>query len=333
MNDSKLNGVAIFPTGIGLKISGDASAGSVIALLAKSCERLIVNPNGCNASDIYVGTSNTLYTEGSTINRFLSGDINLKECKTNNKILCVVNKPILPANINAMNASKWTLGADITLLALDTTLTMEAFINNEGLADGKLTGVDELIAQVKDLDFDILCVHTYISCPKEVSDSYWEGKLLVNPWGKVEQLLSSRVSSRINRQCVHAPIETEFNTLFDTKVVSLQQAAEIISNTYCHCIYSGAHHAPTIDITKNNKNLSNTDIDFMVSPYNCWSTPHIACMDNNIPIIVVKENITCLKDIIYPDNNNIIFVENYLEAAGILQAMNAGIDYKLITLK
>jgi len=47
---------------------------------------------------------------------------------------------------------------------------------------------------------------------------------------------------------------------------------------------------------------------------------------------VVKENTTCLKDVIYPDNKNIIFVENYLEAAGVVQCLNAGVDYRLITL-
>jgi Protein of unknown function (DUF3326) len=328
---SNLNGVLIIPTGIGCALGGDASYLSGVNLIASCCNKLLANPNACNASDINTMANNVLYTEGSTLDRFLEGFINLKETKTYNKILCVVNSPMRPDNINAANASIWTLGANIELLELNTLLTMTAFINKDGLADGIITGADELIAQVKNLNFDILCVHTYISCPEDISNAYWEGKLLVNPWGKVEQLLSKYVSERINKQTFHAPIDTYFNTLFNTKIVKLQQAAEIISNTYCHCIYTGAHRAPIIDLCKNPNTISNEDIDFMISPM-CWDKPHDACLRAKIPVIIVKENTTCLKNIIFPENENIIFVENYLEAAGIIMCMNARINFTNIKL-
>jgi hypothetical protein len=329
MKDSKLNGVFIIPTGISSSIGGHASALSQVNLIASCCNKLLANPNSVNASDINTMANNVWYVEGSTLDRMLNENINLKETKTYNKILCVVNSPLSIASINAVNAARWTSGCDITLVELNTALIMEAFIHPNGVADGNIYGMDELINQVKNLDFDILTVHTPIICSKEISDYYWINGG-TSPWGAVEAKLSKYLSYALNKQAVHSPVEFLEDALFNKIIVDKQQAAEIISQTFGQCMWIGSRRAPTIDITKNNKNLSNDDIDFMVSPYNCWSTPHIACINNNIPIIVVKENTTCLKDVIYPDNKNIIFVENYLEAAGVVQCLNAGVDYKIV---
>ena len=327
---SNLNGVMIIPTGISAALGGDAGFNSGIKLIASCCKKLIINPNATNASDIAEFPSNCLYTEGSTINRMLAGFINLKECKTYNKILCVANSPIFPANINAKNAGIWCLGANIELLALTTPLVMKAFINDDGTASGEFFGADELIEQVKSLDFDTLVIHTPITCSYETAITYWKTGG-VNPWGAVESALSKYLSFRLNKQAIHGPVEFLEEPIFNTIVVKQSQAAEAISNTFLFCCLKGAHRAPIIDLTCDPKNLSNKDIDFMISPM-CWSTPHESCLRNNIPVILVKENTTCLKDIVYPDNKNIIYVENYLEAAGIIMSWNAGVDPRTITL-
>ena len=46
----------------------------------------------------------------------------------------------------------------------------------------------------------------------------------------------------------------------------------------------------------------------MVSPYGCFGTPHQACVDANIPVIVVRKNRSCLS---HPDHPKFIHVENY----------------------
>jgi len=335
MLGNKLNGICIFPTGIGLKCSGDASAGAYIRLLSSVSASLIVNPNGCNASDFYAGVENTVYVEGSTIDRFLYGEIRLKECRTHNKILCAVNKPVSPANINAVNASRWMLGADIEIVELNTPLKMEAFIGADGLPSGKIEGADEMIDQIRYLEYDQLCVHSYISCPEEVAASYWSGTLYENPWGKVEQLLSSYVSRKLNKQCFHAPCESTFNTYYDSMIVRLQQAPEILSNTYANCIFSGAHKAPTIihpTLSSLPTSLSVSDISFLVSPM-CWSTPHNLCLKNNIPIIMVRENTSKSMERINPTNDKrVVYVSSYLEAVGYIQCLNEGICYETIRL-
>jgi len=65
----------------------------------------------------------------------------------------------------------------------------------------------------------------------------------------------------------------------------------------------------------------------MVSPYGCYGKPHRSCQDRGIPIIVVKEN-TCI-DKQYTVNSA-IFVENYIEAAGLIMSMQAGISVESV---
>src|SRR5579864_1399762 len=115
----KLNGVFIIPTGLECAFGGDAAFLPGIKLISSCVNDLIVNPNAVNASDINEMPSNCLYVEGSTIDRFLEGNLSLKKIKKYNKILMVVNRPVTPSEINSMNAGIWGLGAEIRMIPLD----------------------------------------------------------------------------------------------------------------------------------------------------------------------------------------------------------------------
>lgn len=331
-----LNGVLIIPTGLSCKYGGDAAYLPGIKLIASCVNKLIANPNACNASDINEMATNVLYTEGSTIDRFLEGTINLKETKTHNKILCVVNSPVTPGSINATNAGIWGLGAEIALLELTTPLRLKAFVNDDGSAGGEVIGWKELVDQVRDLDFDILTIHTNIECDQEVADKYWRGEIEVNPWGKCESMLSKLVSSALNKQAVHSPIDFLQDNLYNKQIVKVSQSPEIISNTYAFCMFKGGHRAPLIDPDLDSRNLSYKDIDFLLTPIDCWGRPHEACFNSGIPIIIVRDNTTCFKNFQYPEKTNgsskLIWVNNYLEAAGVIMSMVAGVDYRTIIL-
>lgn len=325
-NSNRLNGVFIVPAGLGYATGGDAGALTQANLIAGCCETLISHPNVLNASDINCMADNILYVEGSTINRFLSGEIYLDPVKTYNKILCLTNK-ITPATINAVNAARHTLGADIEIKRLNVPLIMCGGINSDGLATSYFLGHEELIRQVKDYNFDNICLHTPIECEKEVVLNYWKNGG-ANPWGKVESDISKVLSRKLNKQVVHSPVETQEDFLCEELIVKKSQAPEIISLTYAWCMFKGNHIAPHISLFSG---MRNKDISFMISPYNCWSDPHMACQYNGIPIIIVKENTNVMKDkITYPDYSNLIFVENYLEACGVVCAMNSRINFKEI---
>ena len=325
----RLTGISIIPTGLGCSIGGDAAANPVAKLLASCCNRLIVNANHVNASDINELPANAWYLEGSTIDRLLEGTISLDAPRTPcNRILMLVNQ-ITPETENTANAAIWGLGADVEIMELKTPLLMTTGINDDSTAGGKVEGYLELIDQIKGHPCDCIALQTPILCPTRVSDAYWHGGIQVNPWGAVEAMVSKVLSTALNKQVVHAPTsDNDFDVLYKTLAVRQQQAPEVISNTYSFCIFKGLHRAPRISPGWKMCGLWRNDIDFLISPAGCWGRPHRAALKAEIPIIVVKENKTVLPNPIYP--KSVIFAETYLEAAGILMSLEAGVCLKTL---
>ena len=115
----------------------------------------------------------------------------------------------------------------------------------------------------------------------------------------------------------HAP--TDSGNLNDfKKVVDPRMAAELVSITSLHSVLKGLHRAPRAGGT-----FTCHDIDVMISPYGCFGPPHLSCLKNSIPVIVVRENQTIYDRLTRPE---FMEVRNYLEAAGVVASMGAGID-------
>jgi len=330
-----MNAVMIVPTGIGCEIGGHAGDATPAArLLAKCVDRLIVHPNVVNASDICELTPNMRYVEGSMLDRFLWDDFGLREVMSN-RILVAVNKPVKPETVNAVSASRSTLGASIKIIELDTKLMMTGMINEDGTAGGTYSGVPELIGQIKDYDregdkFDALAISSLIRVPRDVAKQYWhDPKGGVNPWGKIEAVVSRRIAELIQKPVAHAPIQPlevkdECNAGEWDFVCDPRKAPEIISECFLHCVLKGLHRAPRIHWNHQPGNpLRVQDIDVMISPM-CWGTPHEACTRHNIPIIFVRENQT-VETKKMKMRSGMCIVKNYIEAAGLLMAMQSGV--------
>ena len=314
-----MNIVFIVPTGIGAEIGGHSGDATPAAKLTASVsDKLFIHPNIVNASDINEMTENMLYVEGSILDRFLEGQIGLEEVYSN-KILLVVNGPVRPETVNAVSAARATIGADIKIVELDTPIRMIASIIN-GKASGEIYNVEEAARLVSQYDFDVLVVNTPIETNDEDVENYLTKEGGINIWGGVEAKLSEIMSEKLNRPVIHAPVENSevFRTFSD--IVDPRKSAEIVSICYLHCCLKGGHVAPKISLA--DTAYWNTDIDFLVSPINVVSRPHIACLKAGIPIIAVEENKTVLNDEM-PDS--FIIAKNYLEVAGIISAKKAGI--------
>ncbi len=310
-----MNVVMIIPTGIGAEIGGHAGDGNAAArLLASVSNTLVVHPNVVNASDINEMTGNMLYVEGSILDRFLSGEINLKRVKSN-KVLVATNTPLKCDLVNSVSAARVVLGLEASIVLLDVPLRMIATKAEDGSADGKVCGWKELIDQVSHYDFDALAIASLIEVEKEVAFDYMRNGG-VNPWGGVEATASKLIANGLNKPVAHAPIDSEMFKDFN-EIVDPRLSAETVSVSYIHCVLKGLHRAPRIG-----GNFSINDIDCLVSPDSCYGFPHQACERNGVPVIVVRENKTCLNNKM-PDH--FIFVENYLEAVGVITAMKAGI--------
>lgn len=312
-----MNVVMIIPTGIGCEIGGHAGDATPAAkLLGACCDKLILHPNVVNASDINEMPPNSLYVEGSLLNKFLESTIELQDVNQN-KILLAVNSPARPETVNAASAARATLGANVEIVELETPLQMEATMDGPKVS-GIVKGWRELCEQVKTYSFDALAIATIIEYEEEKSIEYFRNGG-TNPWGKIESITSALIAGELSKPVAHAPTVNptelalfEFNEIVDPRI-----AAEVISMAFLHCVLKGLHKAPRIG-----KGLSVRDVDAMVTPVGCVGRPHHACMKAGIPIIAVKENTCVLND---PIPDEFIVVENYLEAAGFLMSMRAGI--------
>lgn len=319
-----MNVVFIVPTGIGAEIGGHSGDATPAAkLIASVCDKLIIHPNVVNASDINEMTDNMLYVEGSILDRFLKGEFGLDEVYSN-KILVVVNSPVNNDTINAVSGARATMGTDIEILELKKPIIMAASLVN-GKATGNITGIDEAVKQIKGHDFDVLVVHSPIETDEQQVKDYLTHDGGVNVWGGVEAMLSKEMSEKLNKPVIHAPIENSevFKTFND--VVDSRKAAEMVSVCYLHCCLKGAHKAPLISM--NDGAYWNCNIDFMISPIGVYGRPHKACWEADIPVIYVKENQTILDEKPFGKN---IMVNNYLEAAGVICAMKAGVSLESV---
>lgn len=323
-----MNGIFIIPTGIGCEIGGHSGDATPSAkLIASVCDSLIINPNVINASDINESTENMWYVEGSIIDRFTQGQIALEEVYSN-RIVLAVNKSLMNETVNSINAARNTIGCTIDIIELNIPLTLEGIFKPDGSASGIITGIEEAILQIKTYQqkypFDVLAIQTVIDVDEETSLKYMnEGG--VNPWGGAEALCSRYFSRELEMQCAHAPYESGSLKNFN-EIVDPRMAAELVSVSYVHCILKGLHKAPKIvDYNCRSKDtLRVDDIDVIVSPDGCWGTPHEACANWRIPIIFVRENKN-----IYGSFDTVpkgcIMVDNYMEAAGVISSIKAGV--------
>ncbi|MCX6033723.1 MAG: DUF3326 domain-containing protein [Chloroflexi bacterium] len=309
-----MNVVMIVPTGIGCEIGGHCGDGNAPArLLGACCDNLVLHPNVVNASDINEMPANALYVEGNHLDRFLQGKLFLQKVRSN-KVLVVVNKADYKS-INAVSAARATIGLDAEILELRAPLKLIARMEN-GVAGGEVLNWKELVAQVRELEFDALGIATPITIDSDTLAAYWRHGG-VNPVGGVEAIATRLIGEALDKPCAHGPVDyalTGFKEVVDPRI-----AVEIITENFIHCLLKGLHKAPRLSTTSG---MSNRDVDCMVSPYGCFGAPHQACLDAGIPVIVVRENRSCLT---VPEHPRFIYVENYIEAAGMIMALKAGV--------
>ena len=80
----------------------------------------------------------------------------------------------------------------------------------------------------------------------------------------------------------------------------------------------GLHKAPRIE----NYGIGRSTVNCLISPHGVIGRPHKACFDAGIPVITVKENKTAFNFV----DDRVCYVENYLEAAGVVACMKAGVN-------
>jgi len=340
-NENKFNAVVIVPTGIGAKLGGHSGdSGAMVRLLSSICDTLVTHPNVVNAADINEIPDNTLYVEGSIINRFLMGTAGLQKVRCN-RVLVVMeehtDKMFHELAINSVSAARTTLGMNVTkIIKMKRRVIMRAIFAESGRAIGRIEYFERLqeVLNCHKEEFDAVALTSLIEVPKEYHKEYFVKDMEVNPWGGVEAMLTHAVSSLYDVPSAHSPMMTSSEVMnLDVGVVDPRKSAEVVSTTYLHCILKGLHRSPQI-INLSDGNipkdvLSIEDVTCLILPEGCLGLPTLAALEQGLYVIIVKENKNCMKNRLERlpfRSKKLLIANNYLEAVGLMAAIKAGIS-------
>ncbi len=337
----QFNVVLLVPTGVGAKIGGHAGDATPVArLLAGACDTLITHPNVVNASDLNELPENGLYVEGSVVTRLLMGTIGLARVRSNRVLLAVASDEgsFVNGAINAAGAARAVLGLECPqVIRLPRTFSMKACYAQSGCAVGEVHGLENL-CEVLDThrgQFDALAICSYIDLPHDLVLEYFQSDGdVVNPWGGVEAMLTHSISHLYDIPSAHSPmsLKEHIGGQIDQNIVDCRMAAESVSLAYLHCVLKGLHRSPRIvtspETMLDPRVMTCKDVSCLVIPDRCLGLPTLAALAQRIPVIAVRENRNLMKNDLTRlpwAEEQIRVVDNYLEAAGVLVAMRAGV--------
>ncbi len=346
-NTDRFNTVLVVPTGIGAEIGGHAGdAAPVARLLASACDTLITHPNVVNASDINELPENGLYVEGSVVSRLLMGTCGLQRVRAN-RVMLVMDEHEHPAIsellINAASAARASLGMNCPrVIKMDPPIRMRTRYSSSGSAVGRIENLERLchVLEAHRSEYDAVAIASVIDVPREFHDEYFESRgEMVNPWGGVEAMLTHAISLIFEVPSAHAPMLESIEVLNATfGVVDPRMSAEAISNCFVHSVLKGLHRSPRIvsdpEALRSHGVLSASDVSCLVIPDGCVGLPTLAAFEQRIPVIAVRENRNRMRNDLEAlpfAPGKLFIVENYLEAAGVMAALKAGVSTESVT--
>ena len=337
---SSFNVVMLVPTGIGADIGGHAGdATPAAALLANVCDSLITHPNVFNASDMIQIPANALYVEGSVITRVMMGTARLLPTRSNRVLVLIQShedQMFTDAAINAVNAARAYYGLHVTeVVTIDPRFRMVSEYSPSGLAAGCVEGLD-YIWETLDArlgHFDAVAISSVIGVPPEFHQDYYERQGdMINPWGGVEAMLTHAISLKYGVPAAHSPMfESREIAELDLGVVDPRMAAEVVSVTFLQSVLRGLQRSPSIMSKESavGDAMGVEAISCLVIPYGCLGLPTLAALHQGIPVIAVRENCNIMRndlgDLAWRDHQ-LITVENYWEAAGVIASLRVGLD-------
>ena len=204
-----------------------------------------------------------------------------------------------------------------------------------GTAAGRIEGI-EYVYDVLDArrgEFDAVAITSVIELAPELHENYYRlVDDVVNPWGGVEAMLTHAVSLRYGLPAAHAPmLESRWVAETDFGVVDPRLAAEVISLAFLQCVLRGLQKSPAITAVAPGTGgigIQPANVSCLVIPDGCIGLPTLAAMHNGIPVVAVRGNTNQMRndlDCLPWQPMQLFRVENYLEAAGVVAALRAGI--------
>ena len=336
---STFNVVMIVPTGIGSSVGGHAGDATPAAtLLASVCDTLITHPNVLNASDIIQIPPNALYVEGSVVAQLMMGTVGLRRVRNNRLLVLIQSRAdelFANAAINSVNAARASYGLNASIAMLDPRFRMVSEYAPSGVSGGRIEGIEYVydLLDNKAGEYDAVAITSVIDLPRDLHENYYRlGDEVVNPWGGIEAMLTHAVSLRYRIPAAHAPmLESRDISETDFGVVDPRMAAEVISLAFFQCVLRGLQQSPAVTSgsqpTSDNE-IRSTNVSCLVIPDGCVGLPTLAALFNGIPVIAVRGNTNLMRndlDSLPWRPSQLLRVENYLEAAGAVAALRAGV--------
>jgi len=334
--------LSIIPTGIGCSVGGYAGdAAPATSLLAAAVDYLVTNPNAVNASDFIRLDDNVVYTEGSTIDLFCQGLVDLHLPRANRVGLIVERSE--PRHIemvfNVLNAVRAIHGVDVA----DCVITEEPIggrcvENRSGAYSGTIDHPEVLFKACEELlakGVTAVAVTSNIQdLPPEEYAKHFAGAY-PNPVGGVEAVISHLITRRYRIPAAHAPLRNMKQMDLADNVVDARGAGEMASTCGLACVLIGLRRAPQIRTTPDLRIaevLDGKNLLAVVTPASCLGgVPALATRKHRVPLIAVRENETVL-DVTAAalPLGDVVEVGNYAEAAGVLLALRRGISLQSI---
>jgi Protein of unknown function (DUF3326) len=331
--------VQIIPTGVRCEIGGFAGdACPATNLLASAADVLITHPNAVNASDLNEMAANVLYVEGRSLDDFMLGHLALAPVRANRIGTFVDPSGIefLDDVVHALNAARAAGGIDC---ALYTVVAAPMGVRIEWSRSGSAVGTIELprplLEAVEHLLADGAQAIGGVSVIHGVTASEFSRHLggeIPNPSGGVEAIITHLISKVFQVPAAHAPLPY-YQSVKERSTRNPRASAEFISTPHYVSVLKGLARAPRLvpleNLTQVPADLvSLNNIGALVVPATCLGgIPALAADWSGIPIITVEENHTIL-DVTNErmQLRNVIPVRSYLEAAGAVLALRAGLS-------
>jgi hypothetical protein len=330
--------VQIIPTGIRCEFGGFAGdACPATNLLAATADFLVTHPNAVNASELNEMADNILYVEGKSLDDFLLGHLGLLAA-VGNKVGTFIDPTGARYEddvVHALNAARAVKGIDCELYTfLRQELGVKIGWSETGCATGTvlrpeaiLEAVEALLAHGADAVGGVSVIH---GVNREMFSRHLRGEI-PNPSGAVEAIITHLVSKIFRIPTAHAPLPY-YQDLKDRDPSNPRASAEFISTPHYFCVLKGLAGAPRLVPLAGLDNapaqlISVNNIGAIVVPATCLGgIPALAAEFSAIPLIAVRENKTIL-DVTNEKMRmpNVIEVESYLEAAGVVVALRRGI--------
>lgn len=331
--------VQIVPTGIRCEMGGYAGdACPATNLLASCADFVVTHPNAVNASELNEMAENVLYVEGKSLDDFLLGHLALQSVRSNRISTFVdptgVNQ--IDYVINTLNAARAVKGVDCKDYAvLKDELGVEIEWSQSGCAVGTVVNPGAILEAVDafvEAGADAIGGVSVISgVTKEMFVQHLEGNI-PNPSGGIEAIITHLISKVFKVPTAHAPLPY-YQDIKDRDTINPRASAEFISMPHYFCVLKGLHQAPRLVSLDDLENVpthltSLNDIGAIVAPADALGgIPAMAAEYSRIPLIAVVDNETVLDASNDKMNmSNVIEVQSYLEAAGVVMALKQGIS-------